>query len=84
MCGNGVAIGTISIVVAHRPTLKVLTMGRTAWFEAAAGTSVRCTVVLFSAVSTAPAAVTTIMGSAWSFKFVLKSTSQQGDKSTRR
>lgn len=85
MCGNGAATGKGFTPVAHRPTLKALTMGRTACIVAAAGAVLRGAVVLRTATPSAPFTATTSLVSACPFKSVLKSTSQQvNEKGWRR
>lgn len=80
MCGNGAATGREIIVVAHRPILKVLTMGRSTCFVAAAVVAMRGTVVLLAATTTAPVTAASALGSACPYKFcfeVNESTRQQ-------
>ena len=87
MSMNGAAIGVEVTPVAHRPTLKVLTMGRSACFVAAAVTAMRGTVVLLTAQSAALAFATATLGSACPYKFcfeVNKSTRQQVNEAMRR
>lgn len=55
--------------VVRRPILKVLTMGRTVCFVAAAGATMRGAVVLLSAAATALAIAAAALGSACPYKF---------------
>ena len=69
MYGSGAATGMENTAVARRPILKVLTMGRTVWFVAAAGTTMRRAVVLLTAPATVQAIAPTTLGSACPYKF---------------
>ena len=82
MYGSGAATGMENTAVARRPILKVLTMGRTVWFVAAAGTTMRRAVVLLTAPATAQAIAATTLGSACPYKWFWGSTSQQVNEST--
>ena len=72
MYGNGAATGMEITAVVRRPTLKVLTMSGTVCtvcFVAAAGTSMRVSVVLLPAAAAALTIATATLGCACPFKF---------------
>ena len=69
MCGNGAAIGTISIVVAHRLILKDLKVGRSAYTVAVAGAAAPGAVARRIVTPSARRTAATTLGCGWPFEF---------------
>ena len=85
---NGAMTGMEITEVTHRLILKVLIMGRAVCFVAAAGPFKRMNVVHLPASAATPSTPTPTasasLGSACPFKFVLKSTSRQVNRSKKK
>lgn len=69
MCGNGAAIGTISIVVAHRLILKDLKVGRSAYTVAVAGAAAPGAVARRFVTTTTRRSATAALACGWPFEF---------------